>query len=155
MATMTTMCLSILVAICLLSCDPAIGVAIANKTATDKEIKVFYPPDFKFPGDTPHILGIRDSLETYDLAVKDRYLHPVVIPMLLWDTVARTYSFNLRANHEAIVERRFLAVIPTFGQVFLIDHTDTVKLQKHGKDFKKRPKLLFGGTWTHKITKNK
>jgi hypothetical protein len=155
MATKTTVFFLILLAICLLSCDPAIGVVIANRTTTAKKIKVIYPPDFTFPGDTPHNLGIRDSLKTYDLAVKDKYLHPTVIPMLSWDTVARTYSFNLSANHEAIVESRFLAPFPTFGQVFIIDNTDTVKLQRHGKDFRKRPKLLFGGTWMHKITDNK
>lgn len=141
--------------ICLSSCDPAISVVIANKTNGDKKIKVLYPSGFTFPGDIPYALGIRDSIITYDLFDKDSYLHPLAIPKISWDTTARTYSFFLKENRSAIVESRFLAPFPTYGQVFIINDTDTIKLLTHGKDFKKRPKLAFGGIWIHSITEKK
>ena len=139
------------------SCDPGIGVVIINKTNADKKIQVIYPPNFKFPGDpgdTHSGFMIRDSIKTFDLAERENYLHPIIIPRMAWDSVARTYSFTLKANHEAVVESRFLAGAPTFGQVFIIDHTDTVRLKNHGGDFIKRPKLSLGGSWTHTIKDN-
>lgn len=134
------------------SCDPAIGVAIANKTNTDKQIKVIYPANFKFPGDIEYSFGIRDSIKTYDLNIADNYLHPFVTPRLFWDKVARTYVFNLKANHSATIESRFLATNPTYGQVFIIDNKDTIELKRHGKIFRKKPKLTLGGTWIYTIT---
>ncbi|MDJ1469901.1 hypothetical protein [Xanthocytophaga flava] len=83
--------------------------------------------------------------------VQDNDLPPIVIPMANWDTVVRTYSFILKANHGAVIESRFLAAFPTFGQVFIINQSDTIKLNKDSKDFIKRPKLFLGGSWTHSI----
>ena len=148
--------LLLLVTISLYSCDPAIGVAIQNKTSTDKNIKVIYPANFKFPGDSgtsQYNFCLRDSVKTFNLAEKDNYLNPLIVPMLSKDTITRTYLFKLKANHSATVESRFLASLPTFGQIFIIDEIDTIKLERHGKDFIKRPKLLLGGSWTHTINK--
>jgi hypothetical protein len=141
----------ILEAICCFSCDPSIGVAIYNKTNTDKQIKVIYPADFKFPGDTKYSFGIRDSIKTYDLKIADNYKYPFAVPRLLWDTIARTYSFNLKANHSATIESRFLAADPTYGQLFIIDNIDTVELVRHGEVSRKKPKITLGGTWTYTI----
>lgn len=144
--------LLLLLSFCFTSCDPGIGVSISNRTNTGKNIKVLYPEDFRFPGDIQHINGIRDSVKTYDLDMPDSYLHPYVVPRLAWDTIARTYSFHLMANHISTIESRFLAVSPTYGQVFIIDGRDTVELKKHDSGFLKRPRLMFGGTWTYTIT---
>jgi len=146
--------LCILFALFFSSCDPAIGVALQNKTATDKTIKVIYPANFKFPGDSgssQYNFCLRDSVKTFDMADKDNYLHPFLVPMLAKDTIARTYSFVLKSGYSATVESRFLAALPTFGQIFIIDQTDTVELKRDGKDFVKKPKLLIGGSWTHSI----
>jgi hypothetical protein len=137
------------------SCDPAIGVVISNKTNTDKQVKVNYPINFKFPGDIEYSFGIRDSILTYDLSIADNYKHPFLVPRILWDTTTRTYSFNLRANHSATIESRFLAADPTYGQIFIIDNKDTVELKRHEKIFKKKPKLTLGGTWTFTIVDKK
>jgi hypothetical protein len=146
--------LTILFIISFSSCDPGISVAIYNRTSTDKTIKVIYPPNFKFPGDTGstrYNFCFRDSVKTLDLAVKDNYLHPVIIPMSSIDTTERTYSFTLKANYSATVESRFLVALPTFGQIFIINESDTIELKRNGNDFIKRPKLLLGGSWTHTI----
>jgi hypothetical protein len=153
--TKRTTTILILAVISFTSCDPAIGVAISNKTNTDKQIKVIYPVNFKFPGDIEYSFGIRDSIKTYDLNIADNYKHPFVVPRLLWDAIARTYSFNLKANHSATIESRFLATDPTYGQVFIIDNKDTVELKRHGKVFRKKPKLTLGGTWTYTILEKK
>ncbi len=137
------------------SCDPGIAVAISNQTNTDKQIKVIYPAEFKFPGDIEYSYGIRDSIKTYNLSIADNSLHPVVVPRLLWDTTARTYSFKLMANHSATIESRFLAATPTYGQIFVIDNKDTVELTRQGKVFTKKPKLALGGTWTYSIKDKK
>lgn len=150
--TNRTIIIFILSVVSFTSCDPAIGVAISNKTNTDKQIKVIYPANFKFPGDIEYSFGIRDSIKTYDLNIADNYLHPFVVPRLSWDTIARTYEFKLKANHSATIENRFLAADPTYGQLFIIDNKDTVELKRHEKVFKKKPKLTLGGTWTYTIT---
>jgi hypothetical protein len=153
--TTKTIIVLILSVVSFTSCDPAIGVAIANRTNTEKQIKVIYPANFKFPGDIEYSFGIRDSIKTYDLNIADNYLYPFVVPRLFWDTTARTYAFNLKANHSATIENRFLATDPTYGQVFIIDNKDTVELKRHGKIFRKKPKLTLGGTWTYTITDKK
>jgi hypothetical protein len=135
----------------LASCDPAIAVVIQNKSKSDKHIKVLYPKELKFPGDHEYSFGIRDSIPTYDLSVKDNYLSPTVIAKTDWDTVARNYSFLLKKNYSAKIESRFLAGNPTWGQIFIIENVDTVKLEPKSKDFKKRPKITLGGTWTYTI----
>ena len=142
----------LILALC--SCDPGFGVVILNSTNTARRIQVFYPPNFKFPGDSgshKYIFYLRDSVKTFNQADKDNYLHPVIIPMLYKDTIAWTYSFVLNPNYSAIIESRFLAAYPTFGQIFIIDETDTIELVRHGKDFVKKPKLMLGGGWTHTI----
>jgi hypothetical protein len=77
----------------LTSCDPAIGVVIENKSKSDKHIKVIYPKNLKFPGDHEYSFGIRDSLQTFDLNVKDNYLTPTVIAKSDWDTVGGLIHF--------------------------------------------------------------
>ena len=150
--TNKTITIWILLVVSFSSCDPAIGVVIANKTDTDKQIKVIYPANFKLPGAIEYSFGIRDSVKTYDLNIADNYLHPFVVPRVSWDTIARTYIFNLKTNHSATIESRFLAAYPTYGQIFIIDNKDTVELMRHGKLFIKKPKLTLGGTWTYTIT---
>ncbi|MBX2900448.1 MAG: hypothetical protein KF775_12400 [Cyclobacteriaceae bacterium] len=135
----------------LTSCDPGIAVVIQNKSKSDKHIKVFYPKEFKFPGDHEYAAGIRDSIQTYDLSLRDNYLNPKVIPKLDWDTVTRTYSFILKKDYSAKIESRFLATNPTWGQTFVINNVDTVKLDSKDKSFKKKPKVTLGGTWTYTI----
>jgi hypothetical protein len=139
----------------LTSCDPAIAVVLENKTESDKHIKVFYPKEFKFPGDIEYSFGIRDSIQTYNLNDANSYLNPTVMPKVDWDTIAKTYSFVLKSNYKAKIESRFLAVNPTWGQTFVIEKTDTIKLEPKSKDFKRRPKITFGGTWTHTIVDSK
>ena len=145
-----------LITLTLISCDPGIGVVISNKSKVDKSIRVIYPENFKLPINTKDRTS--DSLQTYDhtftdntVSARDYYRYPVKIPVLSLDTVNRTYSFNLKAKHEAIIESRWPASFPTFGQIFIIENSDTIRLIRHGKDFKKRPKLMLGGSWTHTI----
>jgi hypothetical protein len=151
--------ISILLALTLISCDPGIGVAISNKSGVDRNIRVIYPENFQFPSNTKE--HTNDSLQTYDHTLTgnrnsgDYYNYPGKTPILSSDTVNRSYSFKLKDKHEVIVERRWPASLPTFGQMFIIDNTDTVKLLRRGKDFKKRAKLLLGGTWTHTIAERK
>jgi hypothetical protein len=75
----------------------------------------------------------------------------VRMPLLSMDTVARTYSFDLKAGHKIVIESRFPAGAPTYGQLVIIDNTDTAELKKHGKDFRKKPKLVLGGSWIYTI----
>ena len=140
----------------LISCDAGIGVVISNKSTVDRNIRVIYPTNFRLPINSKD--RTNDSLQTYDhtltdntISVRDYYRYPVKIPILLLDTINRTYSFNLKARHEVIIESRWPASLPTFGQLFIIDNTDTIKLVRHGRDFEKRPKLLLRGNWTHTI----
>ena len=145
-----------LVTLTFISCDPGIGVVISNKSRVDRNIRVIYPENFMFSTET--INQTIDSLQSYDhtltdntISTRDYYRYPLKIPLLSLDTVNRTYSFNLKAKHDVIIERRWPATLPTFGQIFIIDNADTIKLINHGKDFRKRPKLMLGGTWTHTI----
>jgi hypothetical protein len=146
----------LVLAVTFTSCDPGIGVVISNKSRVDKNIRVIYPLNYRLPINTRD--RTNDSLKTYDhtqtdntINARDYYRNPKKIPILLLDTIRRTYSFNLKAKHEVIIESRWPASLPTFGQIIIIDNIDTVKLIRHGKDFEKRPKLLLGGSWTHTI----
>ena len=47
--------------------------------------------------------------------------------------------------------RLWPASAPTYGQVFIIDNHDTIALQPKSKQFKKRPRLMLGGSWTYAI----
>jgi hypothetical protein len=131
------------------SCDPAIAVAISNKTTQDKHIQGVWPagtPMVRYSGDKHG-----DSLRAFDLNIADYYNSIKMIPLESIDTVTGRYSFVLKPGYQAIVESRFLAVYPTFGQVFIIDQSDTVQLVHRGKGFRKRPKIWLGGTWKHEI----
>ena len=152
--------LTFLITLTFISCDPGIGVVISNKSKVGKTIRVIYPENFKLPINTKG--RTNDSLQTYDhtltdntISTRDYFRYPIKIPLLSLDTVNRTYSFNLKAKHEIIIESRWPASLPTYGQIFIIDNSDTVKLIRHGKDFKKRPKLMLGGSWTYTITDDK
>ena len=142
----------------LTSCDPRTIVVISNKSKVDKNISVSYPADFSLPINT---LGQRnDSLLTYDHTLthntinsRDYYRYPVMTAILSLDTINRTYSFNLKADHEVIVESHWPSPAPTYRQIFIIGNLDTVELKRHGKFFKKSPKLSFGGSWTYTIKK--
>jgi hypothetical protein len=138
----------------LISCQPGISVVIANRSATDKEIRVAYPANFKLPMDVD--LRSIDSLTIYNLnehyfSSRDRVMAARRIPVVSLDTVARSWSFHLKAGHKAIVESRWPASRPTYGQVFIIN-ADTIELKKHEKVFVKQPKLYSGGSWTYTIT---
>jgi len=139
---------------CLSSCEPHIFVALKNHTNTDKEIKVIYPPGFKFGGEERFDFTISDSIKTYALDEPTNSANAIIIPFRSSDTIARTYSFILKSNRKAIVEDRGFTAAPTYGQIFVIDNVDTVELKKHGKDFGKKPRLLWGGTWSHTIKDN-
>ncbi len=141
---------------CFISCDPGIGVVISNRTAVERNIRVIYPEHFSLPVNFND--QTNDSLQSYDLAALDRlkntadyYKHLVRIPILSLDTVNRTYTFNLKAGHKVIIESRWPSALPTFGQTVIIDNTDTIRLTKKGTDFRKKPKLMLGGTWTFTI----
>lgn len=145
---------ALLSAICSLSCERAAMVAISNKTTTDKKIKVIYPPKFIFPGEGQGRLktGKADSIKIYNLESGDIDEDIKFIPILSLDTVARTYSFVLKGNQQAMVENRYLMYKPTYKQTFIIDDTDTIKLVRRGKKFEKKPKLALGGIWEYCIT---
>lgn len=137
-----------------ISCSPGISVVIANTSKADKDIYVTYPANFILPMDID--LRSVDSLTIYNLSEQyvysiDRARSGKRIPIVSLDTVARTYSFHLKAGHEAIVESRWPASKPTYRQVFIIDGADTVELKKHEKVFKKKPKLWAGGAWIYTI----
>ena len=126
----------------------------------DKNIRVIYPADFKLPINTKD--RTNDSLLTYDhtmtdntISTRDYYRYPVKTAILSLDTFNRTYSFKLKARHEVIIESRWPASVPTYGQIFIIDNSDTVELKRHGKNFKKTPKLILGGSWTYTINDDK
>jgi len=131
-------------------------VSVTNKSTTDKNIRVRYPANFRLPLNSKELTN--DTLQGYDLSltgdaisIRDKYRYPVKIPVLMLDTIARTYSFILKAGQEVYVESRFPAASPTYGQVFIIGNTDTVVLKRHGKIFKKEPKLLPGCSWNYTI----
>jgi hypothetical protein len=151
---MRTKTLLLLSAIALTSCDPGIAVVISNKSKTDKNVRVIYPPDFKFPADGK--IGINDSVETIDESdytkAGERFSNTVRVPILSMDTAARTYSFDLKAGHRVAIESRWPAGSPTYGQRVIIDNTDTVELRKEGKEFRKKPKLVLGGSWIYTIS---
>jgi hypothetical protein len=139
----------------LIACNPGISVVIANRSSTDKEIRVAYPANFKLPMDVD--LRSIDSLTIYNLSEhyfssRDRVMAAKRIPVVSLDTVARSWSFHLKAGHKAIVESRYPASRPTYGQVFIIDQADTIELKRREKVFVKRPKLYSGGSWTYTIT---
>jgi hypothetical protein len=131
------------------SCDPGIAVVISNKSNSDKQVKAIYPPNFKLPQNWMY--DRHDSLRIFEIDRSNSYKYPLATPILSIDTVARTYSFLLKPGHKAIVESRWPAGYPTFGQIFIIDNRDTIALERHGEDFIKKPKLLLGGSWTHVI----
>lgn len=143
----------LLTSLILMSCDPGIGVAIVNQSTTEKHLTVYYPPTFKFKGerDANHVGVMRDSIKIYDLTKTDYYFYPNTILKTSRDTTKRTYSFLLKPNQKAIVESRFLATVPTFGQIFIIDNKDTIELKARKNEFRKRPKLFLGGEWTYTI----
>lgn len=133
-----------------------VSVIINNKSGFDKNITVTYPANFKMPISESERMN--DSLTTYDhtltdntITVRDYYRYPTKTPILTLDTALRTYSFILKAKHEVVVEFRNKATAPTFGQTFMIDNAGIIELKRHGKDFKKSPKLLPGGSWTYTI----
>ena len=133
-----------------------VSVIIDNKSKVEKNIRVYYPSNFKMPIDES--LGANDSLKTYDhtltdntISVRDYYRYPSKTPILSLDTIVRIYSFNLKAKHEVVVEFRQQKNVPTYGQVFIINNVDTIEIKKHGKVFKKEPKLLPGGSWVYTI----
>ena len=95
------------------------------------------------------------SLFSAEINKPENYKYPLATPILLLDTISRTYSFLLKPWHEAIVESCWPAGYPTFGQIFIIDKSDTIVLERHGDDFTKKPKLLFSGSWLHVITEKK
>jgi hypothetical protein len=151
--------LFLLLAMVVTSCDPAASVTIVNKSRTDKNIRVIYPANFRLPLDK--MKRTNDSLQAYDLrttansiSIRDHYRYPVSIPILSLDTANKTYSFNLKAGHEVFVEHSLPMTYPTFGQIFIIDNQDTVMLKRHGKIFRKSPKLLLGGIWSYTINDN-
>ena len=137
------------------SCYEPIQVVINNKSRVDKNIRVIYPGHFRLPINRKH--GTNDSLLTYDhtladnaMSTRDYYRYPTKIPVLSFDTNNRTYSFNLKAKHEVIIETRWRASTPTYGQMFIIDNLDTIELKRHEKPFKKK-----GGSWEYTIDDSK
>lgn len=131
------------------SCDPAIAVAISNKTTSPKHIQAIWPAGTPMPLYQDGKLS--DSLLTTNLSIADYNNSRKMIPLESIDTVTGRYSFVLKPGYQAFVERRFLAVHPTLGQVFIIDQSDTIRLVHRGKDFTKRPKVYPGGVWKHEI----
>ena len=127
------------------SCDPGIGVVLSNQSATDKKVEVHYPTNF--------VYRFGDSLIVYSNTAPDsiKWKLNLTTPVLSKDTTKRTYTFILKAGMDAIVERRWPATNPTYGQVFIIDNKDTIALQSKSKQFKKRPRLMLGGSWTYAI----
>lgn len=130
-----------------------VSVIINNKSSVDRNIRVWYPDNFKMPISESERMN--DSLTTHDhtltanaISTRDYYRYPSKTAILNLDTATRTYSFILRAKHEVVVEFRNKATKPTFGQIFTIDGLGVIELKKHGKFFKKNPKLLPGGAWT-------
>lgn len=132
-------------AIVLAACDPGIGVVIRNESSQDKYIQVKYPASMRdLYTNRPQYV---DTIMTYT----DEPKSGKFTPMLSSDTIARTYSFNLKAGEYAIVESRWPATQPTFGQVFIIGNTDTVNLKPRSKLFKRKRFFFVGGTWTYVI----
>src|SRR5687768_15725355 len=99
--------LTCLLAIGLSSCIYGTRVGIHNKSTEDKTIQVHYPAGFRFP-----LQGMnKDSLPGYDHTLTgnavtsyDHYRYPVRLPIVALDTVARTYSFTLKAKHEVVLQ---------------------------------------------------
>lgn len=111
-----------LLAVTFASCDPGIGVVISNKSRLEKNIRVIYPSNYRLPINTRE--RTNDSLQTYDhtqtnntINARDYYRYPEKIPILLSDAINRSYSFNLKATHEVIIESRWPASLPTLEQI--------------------------------------
>ncbi|HYF30578.1 MAG TPA: hypothetical protein VD993_05635 [Chitinophagaceae bacterium] len=142
----------LLLAIVCTSCDPGIAVVIRNDSAVDKHVKVNSPSGTSIPIDQRAVNP--DSIRTY-LTVRPGagYVPPLVnVPKSSPDTSFRTYSFTLKPGYTAVIESRWPSAYPTYGQVFIIDNTDTVRLTRRGKHFKKSaPRIFLGGTWSHSI----
>jgi len=139
------------------SCIVGTEVAVINKSKTDKNITVHYPADFRFP---VSIKGNgKDSLNAYDISktenaitTRDYYRYPVKVHISSLDTLNRTYSFTLKTGYKLILQDVYPTVTPAFGQVFIIDNTDTVMFDRSRKFFKKSPKMGKGGSWKYTIT---
>jgi len=130
----------------LASCDPAVGVVIANKTNADRKIKVFYTDEMPSPHE--QIVGY-DSIWTYPNG-KLYGGSSSKIPVMLNDTSARFFCFVLRPGYTAFIENIHLGTRPRYGKVIIIDDADTIRLIRHGKDFNKGFAVM-GGIWTHSI----
>lgn len=153
------LCLTTLSVLILTSCDPGVAVVISNRSARDQKIQVFYKDPFALIFDPRD--STPDSLSAYRLSAnkkemnsRDYYKYPIRCPILSLDTIARSYYFVARAGYKIIVESKWLASTPVFGQKFIIDGGDTLELIRHGHDFRKRPKFGLGGDWEHTIDDN-
>jgi len=138
--------LSFLAGVALASCDPAVGVAISNKTNADKKIRVHYPKGVLLPDGRQYSY---DSIWTYP--DNNRYGLYHMLPTTLSDTSARVYEFVLKAGYTAEIESMHFGTRPNYGKTIIIDNTDTIQLKRHGKDFCKTPFSAIGGMWTHVI----
>jgi hypothetical protein len=140
-----------------ISCVTGIEVVIKNRSQSDKNIRVDYPANLKLP--INNISRTNDSLNTYDhtltanaISTRDYYRYPDKTAIIMLDTINRTYSFNLKPGHDVIIESRWTEHSkPTYGQLFIINNSDTVELIKRGGKFKKSPKLSSGGSWIYTI----
>ena len=144
--------LTLFLTLTLSACFEPKQTVIHNRSGADRNIRVLYPAGLTHPydpiTDTPFLLNAYDHTLTENaISSRDYYRYYTRIPIQALDTINRSYTFFLKAKHEVIIEARWSASTPTFGQVFIIDNTDTIYLKRRGKDFKKR-----GGSWTHTIT---
>jgi hypothetical protein len=140
-----------LLSIAMGSCWEPMQVVINNKSAVDQDIHVKYPPNSRLVIDgIPHV---NDTLQAYDhtltanaISTRDYFRYPVKIAVQSLDTINRTYFIQLKAKHQVVVEARRKASALPWGQLFIMDNTDTVELRRRGGAFKKR-----GGSWTYVI----
>jgi hypothetical protein len=137
-----TTCVVIYLLAC--SCYTPTQVKIENKSSVNKNIKVHYPESYQPPHDS--LPGYDHELTDNAISIRDYYRYPVRTSVLSLDTVNRTYEFVIRPKHEVIIESFYPSRRPTYGQVFIIDNTDTVTLDRKRKDFTKR-----GGVWSYAI----
>jgi hypothetical protein len=124
------------------SCDPGIGVLISNHTKESKHIQAKYPNNASFR----YWISRTDSLMIYDAAANESKN----IPILNNDTVNSRYEFDVPAGRSVLLEHH-MGTHPTYGQSFLIDRRDTIRLTEKNGDFRKKPKLLLGGAWIYTI----
>src|SRR5688500_11778832 len=138
MTSSTCLILAVTVTLTLNSCYYPAQVVIHNKSGTDKNIRVIYPPGHKAIAKNDSLSGYDHTFTANAFSTRDYFRYGVNIPLENLDTVNKTFSFLLKDKHEVIVETTWPVSELPWGQSFIVNNTDTIILKRRSKDFKKK-----------------